>query len=73
MEWVNHVHIVQVGSSCLVGDVYRVLQRQVPNGESLKLGVTGTDATLVLVVQLTQTGSHLTATRTRSCNDYQWA
>ena len=52
VEGVDHVHIVQVCCSSLVGDVYRVLQRQVPHREGLELGITSADTTLVLVVEL---------------------
>ena len=71
MEWVNHVHIIEVGSCSLIGDVYRMFQREIPYRESLKLGVTRTHPTLVLVIKLTQADSHLAATRTRSSNDDQ--
>ena len=50
MERVNHVDIVQVGCSSLVSDVDRMLQRQVPYREGLKLSITGTNATLVLII-----------------------
>ena len=73
MERVNHVHIVQVGRSSLIGNVDRVLQRQVPYRESLELSISGTDATFVLVVQLRQADSHLTRARTRSGDDDQLA
>ena len=64
MEGVDHVDIVQVGCCCFVGDVHWMFQGQVPNGECLELGVTGTDAALVLVVELRQTCRHLAAART---------
>ena len=52
MERVNHIDVVQVGSSGLVGNVYRMLQRQTPYGESFELGVTGTDTSLILIIEL---------------------
>ena len=61
MEGVDHVHVVQVGGSGLVGEVDWVLEGQVPDGEGLELGVTGLDAPLVLVVELGQAGGHLAA------------
>ena len=61
MEGVDHVHVVQVGGSGLVGEVDRVLEGQVPDGEGLELGITGLDAPLVLVVELGQAGGHLAA------------
>ena len=61
MEGVDHVHVVQVRRGRLIGQVHRVLQRQVPDGERLILGVARPDAALVLMVQLAQTGGHLAA------------
>ena len=52
MEGVDHIHIVQIGRGGLVGQIDRVLQRQIPDGEGLILGVTRTDAPLVFVIQL---------------------
>ena len=52
MERVDHVHIVQVGGGSLVSQVDRMLQGDVPDGEGLKLGITGFHAPLVFVVQL---------------------
>ena len=72
MEGIDHVHIIQVGSSCLVGNVDRMFQRQVPHRESLELGVSSTDATLVLIIELRETGGHLTAARTRGRHDDEW-
>ena len=44
MERVDHVHVREVGSGRLVGQVHRMLQRQIPDGERLKLGIAGGDA-----------------------------
>ncbi len=71
MEWVDHVHIVEIGSSCLVSDVHRMLQWEIPYRECLKLGIACTHPTLVLIIKLAQADSHLAATRTRSSNDNQ--
>ena len=69
VERVNHVHVVKVGCSSFVSHIHRMLQRQVPYGEGLKLGITGFHATLVLVIELTKTHSHLATART-GCRDY---
>ena len=61
MEGVDHVHVVQIGGGGLIGQVHRVLQGQVPDGEGLVLAVTGVDAALVLLVELAQAGGHLAA------------
>ena len=71
MEGVDHVHIVQVGGGGLIGQVHRVLEGQVPNGEGFKLGVAGGDPTLVLVVELAEAGGHLTAARAGGGDHHQ--
>ena len=73
MERINHVHIIKVGSSGLVGDVYRMLQRKVPHRESLELGISGLDTALMLLIELAQTHGHLSAARTRSRDNHQRA
>ena len=71
MEGVDHVHIVEVGSGCLIGDVNWVLQWQTPYGEGLKLCISGSHTSFVLIVKLRETCCHLTASRTRGRNDYK--
>ena len=71
MERVNHIHIVQIGSSSLVCDVHRMLQWEIPHRECLKLGIAGMHTTLVLIIKLTQANRHLTAARTRRSNNNQ--
>ena len=61
VEGVDHIHVVEVCRGGLVGQIHRVLQRQVPDGEGLVLGVARPDAPLMVVVQLTQAGGHLAA------------
>ena len=73
MEGVNHVHVVEVGGGGLVGQVYRVVQGQVPDGERLKLGVAGLYPPLVLVVQLGEAGGHFAAARARGGDHHQAA
>ncbi len=71
MEGVNHVHIIQISSGSLIGNVHRMFQRQVPHRESLELGITSTNATFVLAVELAQANRHLATTRTWSRHDDQ--
>ena len=71
MEWVDHVHIVEVGCRCLVGNVHGVLQREVPHREGLKLRISSRHATLMLLIKLAQAHRHLAATRSGSCDDDQ--
>ena len=73
MEGVYHVHIVQIRRGCLVGNVYRMLERQVPYGECFELGIARADAPLVLMVKLGKAGSHLAAARAGSGHYYQRA
>ena len=61
MEGVYHVHVVKVSGCRLVGNVYGMLEGEVPYGEGLKLGIACPDATLVLMVELGKAGGHLAA------------
>ena len=61
MKGVDHIDVVQIGGSGLVGQVDRVLQRQVPNGKRLELGIARLDAALVLMVELGQADRHFAA------------
>ena len=63
VERVDHVHVVQIGGGGLIGQVYRMLQGDVPDGEGLKLGVACHHAPAVLVVHLAQAGGQLAAAR----------
>ena len=47
MEGVDHIDVVEVGCSSLVGDIDRVLERDAPNGEGLKFGIAGFDTNQV--------------------------
>jgi hypothetical protein len=69
VEGVNHIDIVEVGRSCLIGDVDRMLQRERPYGESLELGIASLDAALVLVVKLREADSHFAAAGAWGGND----
>ena len=71
MEGVDHVHIVQVGGGGLIGQVDRVLQGNVPDGEGLEFGVAGHHTPLVLVVDLAQAGGQLAAAGAGSGDHHQ--
>ena len=58
---IDHVLILEVDRRGLVGDVQRVLEGHVPDGEGLELGVTGLVAALALVVKLREAGGELAA------------
>ena len=73
MEWVDHVDIIQISGSCLISQVYRVLQRDIPDWESLELGIACADSSLVFMIKLGKTGSHFSASRSRRCDNNQRA
>ena len=73
MEGVDHVHVVEIGRRGLVGEVDRVLERQVPDREGLELGIAGLDAAPVLVIELAQAGGHLAAARAGRGHDDEGA
>ena len=69
MEGVDHVHVVQVGGGCLVGQIDRVLQGEVPDGEGLELGVARRHPPAVVVIELAEAGGHLAAAGA-GCGDH---
>ena len=74
MEGVDHVHVVQIGGGGLIGDVHRMVQGKIPDGEGLKFGVARLYALLVLLVQLAQTDRHFAASGAgRGDNDQRTA
>src|SRR5699024_7823877 len=52
VERIDEVEIVQIRGRGLVGEVHRVLERQVPDRERLELRVPGADPALMVVVDL---------------------
>ena len=71
MERVYHVHVIQIGRGSLICNVYRMVEREVPDGESLELGITGLDAVFLLLIELTQAYGHLAASGTGSCDNHE--
>ena len=71
MERVDHVEVLEVGRRSLVGDVDRVLERQVPDREGLELRVSGLAASLVFMVDLRERCRELARASARSGNDDQ--
>ena len=71
VERIYHVDIVQVRSCGLVGDVNRMLERQVPHRESLELRISSLYPPLALLVQLAEAYGHLAAAGTRSCHNHE--
>ena len=59
VEVVNHVDVIQVHGGRLVGDIYGVIQRKIPDREGLKLCVSRGHSALVIVVELGQAGCKL--------------
>lgn len=68
MEGIDHVDIVEICGSGLVGEIDRVFKRKIPDRESLKLCISGADTAFVFVVELGEAGRHLSASRSR-CSD----
>ena len=73
MEGIDHVDVVEVGGSGLVGEVDGVLEREVPDGEGLELRVAGADAALVLMVELAEAGGHFAAAGAWGGDDHEAA
>ena len=68
---IDHVHIVQVCGCRLISQVHRMRQRQIPDWESLVFRITSTNSAFMFVVELGQTGRHLSASRSRCCYNNQ--
>ena len=71
VEVVDHVHIVEVHGGGLIGQVHRVLEGQVPDGEGLKLGIARLHPTAVVVIELGQAGGHFARARAGSRDHHQ--
>ena len=52
VEWIDHIHIIQIHSSCLIGQIDRVREWQIPNWEGLELRIASLQSTLILMVEL---------------------
>ena len=68
MEGIDHVHILQIRSSSLISQIYRMIQRQIPDGERFKLCIARLNAPLMLVIQLAQACGQLAAAGAGSGN-----
>ena len=66
MEGVDDVGVVEICRGRLVGDVDRMREGKVPDREGLELGVAGSGAVLVLVIELRQAGGELARAGTGS-------
>ena len=73
VERVDHVHVVQVSRRSFVREVHRMLERNVPDRESLELGVPRLDSTLVFVVNLRKAHGHLSTSRARCGHHHEFA
>ena len=71
MVRVNHVHIIEISRRSLIRQVQRMLERQIPDRERLELRIAGLDTPFVLLIELGQTHSHLSAARSRSRNRHE--
>ena len=69
MEGVDHIDVVQIDGGGFIRDVDGMLERQVPDRESLELGVAGLHAAQVFVIELREADGHFAATRPRRSHD----
>ena len=65
MIGVDHIDVREIRCCGFVGKVHRVLERQVPDGERLILGVARARAAAVLMIELAQARRHLARAGTR--------
>lgn len=66
---VDHIDVVEVCGSRLVGEIDRVGEREVPDRERLVFCIARLDAAEVLMIELGQTGRHFSASRSGSSDD----
>ena len=71
VEGIDHVDIAQVHGGSFIGHIDRVAQRQVPDGEGLKLGIPGFDAALHVLIQLRHAYGQLSAARAGRGHQHQ--
>ena len=61
VEGVDHIHIIQIRRGSLIGQVHRMIDGQIPNGEGFKLGIACSNPPLVLMIELAQAGGQFAA------------
>ena len=71
MEGVDHIDVAQICSRSLVGDIDRMLERQIPDREGFKFRISGLRAAFVFVIELGKAGRQLPAAATRTGHDHQ--
>src|SRR4030042_3832975 len=71
MERVDQVEIPDVRRGRFIGDVNRMLERQVPDGEGLELGVPGLEPLFMIVVELGEARGQLAASGAGTRDDDQ--
>ena len=71
MEGVNHIYVIQICCRRFVCQVYRMLQRDIPDWEGLEFCIACMDPSFVLVVELGQTGGHFSASGTGCCDNHK--
>ena len=69
MEGVDHVDVGQICGGGLIGEVDRVLQRQVPDRERLIFGIACVHAALVFLIKLAEAGRHFARAGARGRDD----
>ena len=71
MPRVNHIDIVEIGSRRFICHINRVIERNIPNRESLKLCVARFDTSLVFMIKLGKTSRHFAASGAGRGNNHQ--
>jgi hypothetical protein len=52
VEGIDHVEVTDVGGCGLISEIDRMLQREIPNGESLEFGITGMHPMSIFMINL---------------------
>ena len=63
MEGVNHNHILEIYCCCLIGNIDRMFQRNVPDWKGFELWIACRPTPLVLVIELAEAGGQFTTIR----------
>ena len=69
MEVINHVAVGDVGGGGFIGEIDRVFQGEIPNGEGFEFSIASFVAAFGLVVELGETSSEFARSGARSGND----
>ena len=71
MKGVYHIEVPNISRSGLIGDIYRMFEREIPYGEGFELGISRLQTHFVIMIKLGKTGSQLATGRSRCGDDNQ--